>query len=108
MSVLKKIQIDWKFNIGEIVAVLTFALGGLGAYYDLKSDVRALQIQQAKSDTEFQRFVMNQKELDLRQDTVRDQVVKEVKDSVRDSKNDITQEIRDLRSDFMRSQTPRR
>lgn len=35
--------LEWTVRVGDIIAAVTFIIGGLGAYYAIKSDVRVLR-----------------------------------------------------------------
>jgi hypothetical protein len=93
-----KIKFDWTFNIGHVISMLVFIMAGIGAYYDVKTDLRVLATKVQAVDI----FMTQQKHQDETQDLQRERVVTELKDSLRDSKNDIKQDIRDLRNDLFR------
>ena len=95
---MERFKLDWTVNITNVLTVIVFLAGCITAWYDLKSDVR---IQSAKI-VQFEKFVVDQRHADEIQDQQRDRLGAEIKESLKDTKNDIKQEIRDLRTDLIR------
>lgn len=92
------INFDWTFNIGHIISVLVFVMAGVGAYYDVKSDIRVVNTKLVAVDTALAQQRVN----DEHQDALRERIKTEIKEDLRDIKNDINQNIRDLRNDLFR------
>jgi hypothetical protein len=93
---------DWSVNVANVATIAVAIAGGIGAWYDVKSqttvntrDIAALQVIQDKHKAE---DLAN----DLRQDTKRDAVVAELKGVLKDATGEIKAEIRDLRNDRYR------
>jgi predicted Holliday junction resolvase-like endonuclease len=82
---------DWTINLGHLVSIAFFILGGIAAWYDVKSEVK---VHDVKIQTLF--------EADISQNLQREKLASEIKESFRDSKNEIKQEIRDLRNDLVK------
>lgn len=87
-----KINYDPTVNLGHLVSLLGFAMLGVGAYYDLKSDVRnAVTV----SDQRWQQ----QKIVDAAQD----QRLNDIKTTVQSSTDEIKRKL-----DWMANQGPKR
>jgi len=93
---------DWSVNVANLVVVVSAVLGGIGAWYDVKTqtaantrDIAAIQVRvdQAKQEA---------MAADLRQDVKRDTVVLDLKGALKDNRDDIKGDIRDLRNDIFR------
>jgi hypothetical protein len=94
---------DWTINVANIAVVVVAVMGGIGAWYDVKSetkantkDIAALQVVQDRHNKE-------DVEDSLRQDAKRDAVVTDLKGTLREAVGEIKAEIRDLRNDRYRS-----
>jgi hypothetical protein len=87
-----KITYDPTINLGHVISILSFAFLGVGAYYDIKSDVRNLTtISEQRWDT--------QKIVDANQD----QRLGEIRVTVQSSTDTINKKI-----DFLVSRDPRK
>lgn len=97
-SLFDRIQWDWSMNVGNLITLVAFILAGIGAWYDVKSDVRvhSVEIQAIKKVQEAQEV------RDKAQDDNREIVVRELKALIREENRDVKQEIRDWRNDLMR------
>ena len=84
-------------NVGNIVTLVAFILAGVGAWYDVKSDVKVHQIRLDNLD----RISLAQEARDAVQDATRDKHITELKALVREENRDVKQEIRDWRNEFM-------
>ncbi len=97
------IKLDRTISIGHILSVLIFFIGGLGAYYDLKGDVRT----QAAAISNIQTILADERRvqgnIDADQNKQRDQALLDLKNIMQDNKKDIKDDIRDLRNDIARS-----
>jgi hypothetical protein len=93
---------DWSINVANIAVVVMAVMGGIGAWYDVKSDTRMntrdIAALQVVSERHKQEDVAN----DLRQDAKREAVVVDLKSALKDNRDDIKSDIRDLRNDLFR------
>lgn len=97
-------RIDWTVNIATMIAVTLFIAACFAAWYDLKNDVRLQEARIKVLDAQFE----EQRKKDETQDLAREKIVDEIKETLRDNKNEIRQEFRDLRNDIFRSSTTKR
>lgn len=105
--VFPKIHFNWNLDVGNVLMLFSFLLAGIGAYYDLKSDVRDLKSVQSAKFITYDQFMIDQRHQDERQDSARDAVAADLKDTLRDKTREIQTDIRDLRNDLMRGSTKR-
>jgi flagellar motility protein MotE (MotC chaperone) len=97
---MSRIEIDWKLNVGHIVSVVLFVGGGVSGWYAIKSDVALVQKDVASLNKRFE----DQEKRDKSQDDARERLSSELKQTLKDNKDEIKQEIRDLRTDLFRQQ----
>lgn len=80
-----KITYDPTVNLGHVISILSFALLGVGAYYDIKSDVRDIS---TRVEVKWEQ----QKLIDANQD----ERVMEIKSTVQSSTDQINRKLDNL------------
>lgn len=86
-----KITFDWSMNLGHVVTIIVIVIGGvctLGAY--------------TEKFHQMETFMSDQKATDKAQDDAREKAVADIKQQLKENKDDIRSEIRDLRTDIFR------
>jgi hypothetical protein len=97
-KVLGNIKMDWSINISNLIALVVFILSAIGAWYDVKTDVR---INRESAEMRFrtvESFITEQKRTDQLQDERTERQVIEIRSAIRESASDIKDEIRNNRS----------
>ncbi len=89
---MPSITIEWKLPIWQVVPLLVYLLTGAGAYYNLRSDVNELQ-----------KFAIKQEVVDSKQDAVQDKVVTDLKNVMKENKEELKYELRELGRDLRSS-----
>jgi len=93
---------DWSVNVANLLSLAAFLAAGVGAWYDVKSQT----VQNTKDITTLIQTQEKHKQedvaSDLRQDAKRDAVVLDLKATIKDTKDDINGNIKDLRNDLYR------
>jgi hypothetical protein len=103
----KKIKFDWEINIGNLITLGILVISAVGAWYDVKTDIRVNREQaQLKFET-VETFMKNQIRTDRLQDEIRERTTAELRLAIKDTGGEIKQEIRDMRADFNRGTRPR-
>lgn len=102
-----KLTFDWTLNVSNIITVILFLIGGIGAWYDVKYEVAGIQKESAIKFKEIDKFVELQRGTDAEQNQARERALSEIRESLREQGREIKQEIRDFRNDLMRNRTPR-
>lgn len=91
---------DWSLNIGNVVSITTFLLAGIGAWYDVKSDVRLNHREAELKFEQVETFMKEQKIFNQVSEKQRDHLLDEVKTTLREDNREIKNEIRELRTDL--------
>ena len=103
---IRKFTMDWSLNIGNVVTILMFLLAGIGAWYDVKTDVK---LNHREAELKFQQvemFMKDQKIFNEVSEKQRDHLLDELKTSMKEDSRDVKAEIRELRSDLFRTLPP--
>jgi hypothetical protein len=99
---IRRFTMDWSLNIGNVISITTFLLAGVGAWYDVKTDVK---VNHNEAVTKFQQvevFMNDQKVYNAAAEKERDALLTDLKTRIRDDTRDIKAEIRDLRTEVIR------
>lgn len=96
----KKIRFDWEINIGNLITLAILVVSAVGAWYDVKTDIRVNREQSQSKFEVVENFMKNQLRTDRLQDEIRERTTSELRLAIKDSSNEIKAEIRDLRSDI--------
>ena len=96
-----KFYMDWSLNIGNVLSIVIFLLAGIGAWYDVKTDVKLNHNEAQLKFSVVEAFMIEQKANNISSETQRDKMITEVRSSIKEDTRDIKQEIRDLRSDIL-------
>lgn len=93
---IMQIKWDWSISLGQVIPVIVLVVGGVSAWYGVKSDVanQNIRISHLEENAAMQRHV------DELQDAARQQANQDLKDQIRDFRTDVTSEIRDLRREL--------
>lgn len=102
-----KLTFDWTLNVSNIITMILFLIGGIGAWYDVKYEVASIQKETAIKFNAIDKFIELQRMNDAAQDSARERALTEIRESLREQGRDIKQEIRDFRNDLIRRQNPR-
>lgn len=94
---------DWSINIANIAVVITAVFGGIGAWYDVKSDTRINSRDIAALQLESSQHKQDDRAENAKQDGIAHEVVVDLKATMKDNKDEIKAEIRDLRNDLIRA-----
>lgn len=86
-----RVKLDWTISIGQIIPVLIFILAGIGAWYDLKVEVRI----HTEQINHIQKLTYEYKQEN-------ENSAKLIREGQLENRREITQEIRDLRNDLIR------
>ena len=92
------IKMDWSINISNLIALIVFILSAIGAWYDVKTDIR---VNRESADMRFrtvEAFITEQKRTDQLQDERTERQVIEIRSAIRESASDIKDEIRNNRN----------
>jgi hypothetical protein len=96
------VHFDKTINLGHIISVIVFSIGGLAAYYDLKGDVKLHTTQIVAIEKTLEVDRVNQRKQDESQDKLVSQAVLDLKSVMSDNKIDIKNDLREIRNDFYR------
>jgi hypothetical protein len=89
--------IDWHINVGNLITLLILVVSAVGAWYDLKSEIKTNKETAEIRFNQMERFQLNQQKLDSDQDARTDRLVLELRSAIHDSTRDVQRDIRDLR-----------
>lgn len=98
---IHKIEMDWSLNIGNVISILVFLLAGIGAWYDVKSDVKLNHNEAQLKFMQIETFMNEQKSYNQYSERQRDVLLGEVKNAIRENSQDMKSELRDLRNEVM-------
>ncbi len=98
---IHKIEMDWSLNIGNVISILVFLLAGIGAWYDVKSDVKMNHNEAQLKFIQVETFISEQKTYNNYSERQRDVLLGEVKMAIRENSQDMKSELRDLRNEVM-------
>lgn len=90
------IKFDWTISLGHAGSVIIFILGGIFAYTDLKQDVRVEHATNTAKFVEYDRLWVLQQQKDIEQNDKMVRIFQNLTEAMRDMKNDIRADIRDL------------
>jgi hypothetical protein len=93
---------DWSVNVANIATVIVAIMGGVGAWYDVKSDTRMNSRDIASLQMEQSQIRQDVKAENNKQDAHEAAVVLDLKGVMKDNKDEIKADIRDLRNDLFR------
>jgi hypothetical protein len=99
---IRKFTMDWSLNIGNVLSILIFLLGGIGAWYDVKTDVKVNHNEAVVKFQQVESFMQDQKVYNQTAEKERDALLMDLKTRIRDDTRDIKAEIRDLRTEVIR------
>jgi hypothetical protein len=103
---IRKFTMDWSLNIGNVVTIMMFLLAGIGAWYDVKSDVKLNHQEAAIKFQQVESFMKEQKSFNDYSERQRDLVMEQLKASIREDTRELKVEIRELRTDLFRTHPP--
>jgi len=98
---IHKIEMDWSLNIGNVISIVVFLLAGIGAWYDVKSDVKLNHNEAQLKFIQVETFMSEQKNYNQYSERQRDVLLGEVKIAIRENSQDMKSELRDLRNEVM-------
>lgn len=98
---IHKIEMDWSLNIGNVISIVVFLLAGVGAWYDVKSDVKLNHNEAQLKFLQVESFMSEQKNYNQYSERQRDVLLGEVKNAIRENSQDMKSELRDLRNEVM-------
>lgn len=98
---IHKIEMDWSLNIGNIISIVVFLIGGIGAWYDVKTDVRLNHKEAEIKFDQVENFMIDQKAYNVQSERQRDHLLDEVKQVIREDNREVKQEIRELRNEVL-------
>ena len=98
---IHKIEMDWSLNIGNVISIVVFLLAGVGAWYDVKSDVKLNHNEAQLKFMQVETFMSEQKNYNQYSERQRDVLLGEVKNAIRENSQDMKSELRDLRNEVM-------
>jgi len=93
---------DWSVNVANVAVVIVAIMGGVGAWYDVKSDTRMNTRDIANLQIENSQFKQDVKTENNKQDLHEAGVIVDLKSIMKDNKDEIKSDIRDLRNDIFR------
>lgn len=99
---IRKFTMDWSLNVGNILSIITFLLAGIGAWYDVKTDVKVNHNEAVLKFQQVETFMNDQKIFNLTAEKERDALLTDVKSRIRDDTMEIKAEIRELRGEVLR------
>jgi len=99
---IRKFVMDWSLNIGNVVTIMMFLLAGIGAWYDVKTDVKLNHQEAAIKFQQVETFMKDQKLFNDYSERQRDLVTEQLKTTLREDSRELKSEIRELRSDLFR------
>lgn len=103
---IRKFTMDWSLNIGNVVTIITFLLAGIGAWYDVKTDVKLNHQEAAIKFQQVETFMRDQKLFNDYSERQRDLLMDQLKTTMREDARELKSEIRELRSDLFRTHPP--
>jgi uncharacterized protein YpuA (DUF1002 family) len=99
---IRRFTMDWSLNIGNVISITTFLLAGVGAWYDVKTDVKVNHNEAVVKFQQVEAFMNDQKVYNAGAEKERDALLSDIKTRIRDDTRDIKAEIRDLRTEVIR------
>ena len=99
---IRKFTMDWSLNIGNVVSIITFLLAGIGAWYDVKTDVKVNHNEAVVKFQQVETFMIDQKAFNQSAEKERDALLSDIKSRIRDDTQEIKAELRELRSEVIR------
>ena len=102
---IRRFTMDWSLNIGNVVSITTFLLAGIGAWYDVKTDVKVNHNEAVNKFQQVESFMNDQKTYNTAAERERDALLQDLKTRIRDDNRDIKAEIRDLRTEVIKHST---
>lgn len=99
---IRRFTMDWSLNIGNVLSITTFLLAGIGAWYDVKTDVKVNHNEAVSKFQQVESFMADQKVYNSAAEKERDALLTDLKTRIRDDTRDIKAEIRDLRTEVIR------
>jgi hypothetical protein len=99
---IRRFTMDWSLNIGNVISITTFLLAGVGAWYDVKTDVKVNHNEAVTKFQQVEAFMNDQKVYNAAAEKERDALLTDLKTRIRDDTRDIKAEIRDLRTEVIR------
>lgn len=108
MTKLPPIKMDWSVNLSHLGSMILFIFACVGGYYDLKSEVARNKDTSELRFAQIEKGLATQSEVDKAQDMTTRAAMSDLKDNLRDQSREIKQDIRDLRSDLIKSPALRR
>lgn len=94
-------KVDWKkIDLGDLITITTMLVAVTVAYGDLRADIRANDVKtQAKFDA-YDKQLENQKRIDQEQNERTLRVYGELQKQMKEVKDDIRGDIKDLKTDI--------
>ena len=99
---IRRFTMDWSLNIGNVISITTFLLAGIGAWYDVKTDVKLNHTESVLKFQAVEGFMQDQKIYNIAAEKERDAILGDVKTRIRDDTMEIKAEIRELRGEVIR------
>lgn len=99
---IRKFTMDWSLNIGNVVSIITFLLAGIGAWYDVKTDVKVNHNEAVIKFQQVETFMVDQKAFNQATEKERDALLADIKGRIRDDTQEIKAEIRELRGEVIK------
>ena len=93
---------DWSLNVGNVLSVTTFLLAGIGAWYDVKTDVKVNHNEAVIKFQQVETFMVDQKAFNQAAEKERDALFADIKGRIRDDTQEIKAEIRELRGEVIK------
>jgi len=103
---IRKFVMDWSLNIGNVVTIMMFLLAGIGAWYDVKTDVKLNHREAELKFAQVENFMKEQKVYNELSEKQRDHLLDEIKNTLKEDNREVKSEIRELRSDLFRTHPP--
>lgn len=99
---IRRFTMDWSLNIGNVVSIITFLLAGIGAWYDVKTDVKVNHNEAVVKFQQVETFMVDQKAFNQATEKERDALLADIKGRIRDDTQEIKAEIRELRGEVIK------
>lgn len=96
----KRPLVNWTINLGDLITMVALIMMGVTAYFDVKSDVRNVKTYTDQKFSEYDERWKLQKESDEQQNQRMLRIYTELGTQLRDTKNEIKADIRELRTDL--------
>jgi hypothetical protein len=97
------VRFEWTVNLTHVLTIIGAVSIMAGGYFDLKSDVRLNKSTADGKFAEYDRAWINQKITDDAQESRTRELVKTLSDQIRELRQDIRADIRDLRTPSQRA-----